>query len=249
MSRIPKIIHYVWMGKAPKTAFMQQCMDSWKKYLPDYKIVEWNEETFDIHSVPYTEQAYGCKKWAFVSDYVRLYALYTQGGVYMDTDVEVLQPLDRFLSHPAFSGFESQTDIPTGIMAAEKGNPWIKDLLDYYEGRDFIDANGHMDLTTNVTVITKITEDKYGLVRNGQYQELNGCVCLYPKEVFCPFEYIQYRSKKERDASITDNTCTIHHFAGSWQSPWIKLRSKVLSLLGENFTHWIRRQRDRMQRR
>ncbi len=234
--RIPKIIHYVWMGKGAKSELFNKCYASWKKYLPEYEIVEWNEDNFDINSNLYVRQAYECKKWAFVSDYVRLYAVYTQGGVYMDTDVEVLQPLDRFLVHGAFSGFESEMDIPTGIMAGEKGHPWYKDLLSYYDNRPFINKEGgDMDLTTNVTSITNITCEKYGLIRNGKLQYLHDDVVLYPKSFFCPLDYIKFRNSEKK---ITSETYTIHHFAGSWENT--KIKYQLLGLLGENIVNFLR---------
>ena len=106
---IPKIIHYCWFGGKPKPELAEKCIESWKKFCPDYEIVEWNEGNFNINSNLYVKQAYEAKKYAFVTDYVRLYALYTQGGIYMDTDVMVLKPLDEYLNHEAFSGFESKT--------------------------------------------------------------------------------------------------------------------------------------------
>lgn len=234
--RIPKIIHYVWMGRGQKNELFNKCYESWKKYLPEYEIIEWNEDNFDINCNLYVKQAYECKKWAFVSDYVRLYAVYTMGGVYMDTDVEVLKPLDKFLEHGAFSGFESEVDIPTGIMAGEKGHPWFRDLLAYYDNRSFVNEKGEMDMTTNVTSITNITCEKYGLKRNGQLQTLPHDLVLYPKRVFCPLDYIKYRGSQKK---ITAETYTIHHFAGSWEEGKA-LRYKVLELLGENVVNKLR---------
>ncbi len=126
---IPKIIHYCWFGrgKLPELAF--KCMDTWKKYLPDYQLRLWNEDTFDITSHPYVFEAYQSKKYAFVTDYVRLYALYHFGGIYMDTDVEVIRNLDELLDLPGFSGFESEKDVPTGIMACESHNSWAEEQL------------------------------------------------------------------------------------------------------------------------
>ena len=125
---IPKTIHYCWFGGNPLPKLAKKCIKSWKKYCPDFEIIEWNEANFDISSAPlYVRQAYEAKKWAFVTDYVRLYALTSYGGIYMDTDVEVIKPLDFFLNHDAFSGFESEKSIPTGIMASKKGNIWVKE--------------------------------------------------------------------------------------------------------------------------
>ncbi|OKP87635.1 glycosyl transferase [Paenibacillus sp. P32E] len=188
---------------------MNKCINSWKVYLPDYEIKEWNEKNFDVESNRYTQEAYKEKKWAHVTDYVRLYVLYHHGGVYMDTDVEILKNIDVFLLHSAFSGFEDINLIPTGIMGAEKNNAWIKDLLTYYDGKTFYKDNGELDLVPNTRTITELSY-KYGLVSNGQYQVLNQEVYIYPKEYFCPKEYASNKIK------ITENTYCIHHFNGSW---------------------------------
>ena len=204
---IPKIIHYCWFGGKPKPELAQKCMKSWARYCPDYRLMEWNEACFDVSAFPYAKQAYDAKKWAFVTDVVRLYALYHYGGIYMDTDVEVVRPLDRFLEHRAFSGFENETSIPTGIMAAEQGHPLIKKLLDSYESRSFL-IDGEPDLTTNVTTITKLLSAE-GFKANNQLQEVAG-ITLYPYDYFCPCDHKTMRLLR------TENTYTIHHFAGSW---------------------------------
>ena len=204
---IPKIIHYCWFGGNPLPKSAQDCIRSWKKYCPDYEIIEWNEQNFDINSNLYTKQAYENKKWAFVTDVVRLYALYHHGGIYMDTDVEVIKPLDRFLEHHAFSGFEDLTNIPTGIMAAKKGHPLFKKLVEYYDSRPFL-VDGQPDLTTNVTTITNLLLPE-GFVPNNTYQEVAG-FSLYPYDYFCP------RDIHTMKLVVTENTYTIHHFAGSW---------------------------------
>jgi len=135
---IPKTIHYCWFGRNPKPKLAQKCIKSWKKYCPDYEIIEWNEDNFDIASAPlYVRQAYEAKKWAFVTDYVRLSAMTKFGGVYMDTDVEVVKPLDRFLNHDAVSGYESESCIPTGLMACREGFPLFLEFLHYYDEASF----------------------------------------------------------------------------------------------------------------
>lgn len=134
---IPKIIHYVWLGHGEKSDKIKHCIESWKKYLPDYEIKEWNEDNFDINYNDFTRQTYEKKQYAFTSDVIRLYALYTEGGIYMDTDVEVYKPLDEFLNEPAFTGFEDINYPVTATLGAEKGNPVIKMMLDYYNCIDF----------------------------------------------------------------------------------------------------------------
>lgn len=129
---IPKKIHYCWFGKGKMPELALKCIESWRVNLPDYELKEWNENSFDINSNFYVKEAYESRKFAFVTDYVRLYALYTEGGIYMDTDVEVLKNLDPFLDLPAFSGFEDNVHIPTGIMAAEKGSVWAGWQLKYF---------------------------------------------------------------------------------------------------------------------
>ena len=208
---IPKIIHYCWFGGKQMPELAIKCIESWKKYLPEYELRLWNEETFDINANKFVKEAYRNKKYAYVTDVVRLYALYNYGGIYMDTDVEVLQPLDEFLNYPAFSGFEIDEAIPTGIMGAEKGSTWAKRELDYYEHISFIRSNGAFNTTTNVQIITDHAF-KYGFVPNGKFQIINNELAIFPKDYFCPKSY------KDGKIYLTENSYTIHHFAGSWCS-------------------------------
>ena len=207
---IPKKIHYCWFGGNPLPELAVKCIESWKKYCPDYEIIEWNERNFDLSCNKYVKEAFECKKWAFITDYVRLYAMVNQGGIYMDTDVEVLKNLDIFLKNKAFSGFERKDAIPTGIMASEQDFPLFKKLLDDYNERSFVKKDGEMDLTTNVTTITNICLN-HGLILNNQKQTIDDFT-LYSKEVFCPKSY------ETGKIECTENTYTIHHFAGSWHT-------------------------------
>lgn len=213
---IPKIIHYCWFGQGPKPELAVKCIESWKKYCPDYEIIEWNEANFDIHSNLYVEQAYEHRKYAFVTDYVRLYAMYNQGGVYMDTDVEVLKSLDEFLHHSAVSGFENSTQIPTGLMASEKNFPLFGELLKFYDTAKFINDDSSLNIVTNVETITNALLLK-GFIPNGKYQVVEG-FALYPQNVFCPDH------KKLDNKKYMENAATIHFFAGSWKSQEAKER-------------------------
>lgn len=221
---IPKIIHYCWFGHGKLPELAEKCIASWKKYHPDYKLVEWNEEKFDINSNLYVKQAYESKKYAFVTDYVRLYALYTEGGVYMDTDVEVLCSLDKFLVHPAFSGFEDVNYVPTGLMAAMKGSKWIEELMEYYDSRPFILDDHQFDMTTNTKTITDYML-KNGLILNDQYQEIKDLVVMYPHDYFCPKDHITGIIK------LTPNSVCIHHFAMSWLEPKYRHLTNIKKVL------------------
>lgn len=234
---IPKVIHYCWFGRGKMPEMALKCIESWKKYLPEYKIKEWNEDNFDLDMYPYVREAYDNRKFAFVTDVVRLYALYNEGGIYMDTDVEVLKSLDPFLHHNAFSGFEDDKNIPTGIMASEKGGRWAKENLDYYNDKHFIKDDGTMDVTTNVQTITKIMLP-YGLKQDNSYQDFPGLITFYPKDYFCPKSY------KDGKIYTTKNTVTIHHFAGSWltqKEKRIIILSKILGRKNMNILFSIKK--------
>ena len=209
---IPKIIHYCWFGRGEMPRLAKKCIRSWKKYLPDYQIKEWNEDNFDLSMFPYAKEAYERRKFAFVTDVVRLYALYIEGGIYMDTDVEVLKTLDPFLHHIAFSGFENATQVPTGIMASEKGGKWAKENLAFYEGKHFVDKDGQMNTITNVLTITDYMLN-HGLVQDNTYQDFPGLITIYPNDFFCPKCY------EDNKIYLTNNTVTIHHFEASWKTP------------------------------
>ena len=218
---IPKIIHYCWFGGKPLSKTAQKCILSWKKYLSEYEIREWNETNFDINSCEYVKEAYSARKWAFVTDYVRLYVLVNYGGIYMDTDVEVIKPLDSFLGYIAFSGFQTEHEIPTGIMACEKGYALFDMLLHDYDSRKFINEDGSYDVIhTNVVAITEFCLQR-GLILNNTFQVIDG-FALFPKDVFCAKDY------KTRSITVTENTVTIHHFAGSWTSHDEKLEHSII---------------------
>lgn len=216
---IPKIIHYCWFGENPLPELAQKCIASWRKYCPDYEIKEWNESNFDLTSCDYVREAYGAKKWAFITDYVRLYVMVKEGGIYMDTDVEVLKALDPFLRHKAFSGFEDEVSIPTGIMACEKGFPLFSKLLEDYDNRHFVLQDGKLDLTTNVVTITNLCK-KYGFIGNNTKQDICGFT-LYPRDVFCPKSHVTGL------INLTSQTVTIHHFSGSWQNKEAKISACI----------------------
>ena len=207
MDNIPKIIHYCWFGGNPHPQLVEDCIASWKKYCPHYEIIEWNEMNFDIHSNLYVEEAYHAKKWAFVSDYVRLYAMYHYGGIYLDSDVELLQPIDRFLTEEAFTGFEANDSPVTAIMGAVKEQEFIGQLLHYYDNRHFA-IDGKYDLTTNTTIITNIFKEHH-ICLNGKKQTICGCT-VYPEITFCPnnIRRIFYR--------YSNKSFCVHHFMGSW---------------------------------
>lgn len=205
---IPKVIHYIWFGGNPLTPLAEKCISSWREFCPDYEIVRWDESNFDDGGNRYFREAIEAKKWAFASDYARLKVLVENGGFYMDTDVEVLKPLDRFLSDEALSGFETESRVPTGLMACRDSFPLFARLLHDYDDRNFIKSNGQLDLTTNVTLITNACLEE-GLVLNGEKQTVAGFT-LYPKDWFCPKDHDTGRIE------LTENSHTIHHFDGSW---------------------------------
>ncbi|MGN0798564.1 MAG: glycosyltransferase family 32 protein [Christensenellales bacterium] len=205
---IPKVIHYVWVGGNPLTPLAEKCIKSWKAYCPDYEIKRWDESNFDINENVFCKEAYENKKWAFVSDYIRLKVLYEEGGIYMDSDVEVTKSLDDFLKHKAFSGFECTMKIPTGIIASEKHNPWIKLMLEYYKDKHFVHEDGSLHLIPNVLFMTELTCQNYNIKLDNTLQDLDDIV-FYPNDFFCPY-------LDEGQPLATENTATIHHFASSW---------------------------------
>ncbi len=236
---IPKIIHYCWFGRGEKPKLAERCIKSWKKYCPDYKLIEWNEDNFDINCNTYVKEAYEAKKYAFVTDYVRLYVMFNYGGIYMDTDVEVLQSLDKYLEHQAFSGFEEAAHIPTGLMACEKEFSLFGEFLHYYDDIRFINEDGTLNMQTNTITMTKICLE-HGLIQNGKFQIIDG-FALYPKEVFCPLDNATGKLYK------TANTSTIHWYAKSWTTKKQRFISKLTRpfhrIFGKDCFHWLKRRK------
>lgn len=222
---IPKIIHYCWFGRGEMPELARKCIESWKKVLPEYEIKEWNEENFDLDVYPYAREAYDNKKFAFVSDVARLYALHTEGGIYMDTDVEVLRPLDSFLHHVAFSGYETTKMLSTGIIGSEKDGIWVKKNLDYYKDKHFVNDDGSFNIVTNVTTITNYMKS-LGLNQDNSYQDFYGLITIYPKDFFSP------KSQDDGIIYLTENTVTIHHYAQSWESKTHRVLRKIILFIG-----------------
>lgn len=200
---IPKKIHYVWLGKGEKNDRIKHCIESWHKYLPDYEIKEWNEDNFDINYNDFTKHSYELKKYAFTSDVIRLYALYNEGGIYLDTDVEVYKSLDPFLNEEAFTGFECQHYPVTATMGCEKGNPIIKLFLDYYDCRDFKTYDNWSDYITyqetNTCIMSNILE-LLGINRDSNTEQHIKHFSVYPQSYFF----------------TKDEGYTYHSFNGSW---------------------------------
>ena len=213
---IPKIIHYCWFGGKTLPEEVKQYINSWRAYCPDYEIMEWNESNFDVTKNRYCHEAYKAKKWAFVSDYVRLKVLQKYGGIYMDTDVEVVRSFDDLLVYGAFMCFENNDSVSIGTLGAEKSAGVINDFLSKYEERSFIKSNGEYDLTTNLEIVTKVLDTNYNLIHNGQRQILPSKVLVLPMESFI--------AKDNTTGWIMSDSSTyaIHHYSASWFDPELK---------------------------
>ncbi|HAO07959.1 MAG TPA: glycosyl transferase [Chryseobacterium sp.] len=207
---IPKIIHYCWFGKGEKSPLIKRCIDSWKKFCPEYQIIEWNETNFDIHSSKYCKEAYENKMWAFVSDYARLKIIYENGGIYLDTDVELLRNLDFLLDDTFFCGFELNTAINTGIgFGAVINSKIAKKMLDEYGGISFVEESGRFNKTP-CTFYNSNALIKEGAVLNNTFQTREDFT-IYPTDFFSPKSYETGIVKR------TSNTVSIHHFTSSWE--------------------------------
>lgn len=234
---IPKKIHYCWFGRNPLPESALKCIASWQKHLPDYEIIEWNEDNFNVNSIPYTRQAYNAKKYAFVSDYARFKILYEQGGLYFDTDVEIIKPMDDIINQGAFMGIEKSLATTKGIgtigvnaglgLGAEAGLPIFKSILDFYNGRQFIG-----ETETVVTIVTQILM-LHGLKNENEMQLVEG-VRIYPDEYFCPMD------STTGLLSITPSTVSIHHYSCSWIDHnslgfrLYQLKKKLIKIFGAN---------------
>lgn len=209
-TNIPKRIYYCWFGGNPIPEFAQSCIATWKKHCPDYEIVEINENNFDLDCCRYVKEAYEAGKWAFVSDVARLHALVNNGGIYLDTDVELKKSFDELLTNEAVCSFESADSICTAVMMCKKDHPLFSEMLKGYNDSVFIKPDGTYDTTTNVSRLTALCQ-KYGMVSNNSIQVVNH-VLLLTSEYFSPKNFF---TKK---ISATENTVAIHHFDGSWIS-------------------------------
>lgn len=220
---IPKVIHYCWFGGGEKDELTTKCIETWKRVCPDYIIKEWNENNYDVTKNRYMYEAYQEKRWGFVSDYARLDIVYENGGIYLDTDVEVIKPFDDLLDVRAFFGFESSASryaVNTGGgFGAAKGEPFLKGLLHTYDTLRFKNENGTLNLTPCPTLNSEYFVDN-GFLMNNQFQIING-VALYPCEYFSPFSLENNKGKQTR------NTYSIHHYNASWLSPEEKKRLRA----------------------
>ena len=227
---IPKIIHYCWFGRNPLPELALKCIESWKKFLPEYEIKEWNEDNYDVHKIPYISQAYDAKKYAFVSDYARFDILYQYGEIYFDTDVEVIKDLSPIIEAGAFMGIEKDGSINAGLgVSSSAATEIFKEILDSYTEENFINKDGSLNLKTVVTRVSDIFK-KYGFTDEEKIQEVKGYK-IYPTEYFCPKNYFT------GEINITENSYTIHLYDGSWASPatqkYVQQRQSLIKRFGK----------------
>jgi len=209
-NRIPKKIHYIWVGKNPIPKDIQKCMDTWGKHLEGYEVKRWDESNFDIDSHPFCKAAYEAKKWAYVSDYIRAYVIYNEGGIYLDTDILLLDNFDSFLNNRAFVGFENYDHPFTAVFGAEKKHPFVKEILDYY---DNLDAYSFDFKNNNTISVSDILINKFGCKIGNQYQVLKEDICVYPSTVLC---------------NPSKDSVSIHVFTGTWLGNKKSLKYKIM---------------------
>lgn len=227
---IPKVIHYCWFGGNPLPELAQKCIASWQKHMPDYEIKQWNEANFDINrcNCSYIKEAYDAGKWAFVSDYVRFYLLYNYGGVYFDTDVELIRPINNILDIGPYMGMEKTSQskrilVNPGLgIAAPAGLEIYKKIIEYYNEQHFIDVNGNIDQTTVVHRVTSLLKEyEWDDVGNNIIKVKN--IYVYPSEYFCPMDYFSGQ------INISSKTYSIHHYVASWMSQDDKKNTEIFN--------------------
>lgn len=238
---IPRKIHYCWLSEEPYPEKIRQCLDSWKEKLSDYEIVKWDLNRFPIEKCKWVQQAYEARKFAFAADYIRLYALAVEGGIYLDSDVEVLKPFDDLLNLPYFVCKEnSPQGIEAATIGAEKGCEWIKKCLEYYNNRDFIDKEGRQSTTVLPSIMMSILSKNYIIKEIDNHREVycnTNCIYLLPSTYFSPKNYVN------KKIEITNQTYSIHHFAGTWQPLWKRFLLLIwvpFSVKFPKITHYIK---------
>lgn len=218
---IPKKIHYIWVGKNPKPKVIHDSIKTWKKNLPNFEIIEWNEDNFNVHENKYIEQAYQAKKWAFVSDYIRARVIEQEGGIYLDTDVRVIDDLTPLLDNEAFIGFENKNYLSAAVFGARAGHPFIKDMVDYYQNRNFeFDVNNQL-AGVNSFSVTNILMDRYGLKAGNYEQELRTGIHVYGDGILCN------PSRKSK---------SIHLFTGTWLEGKNSLKHNMVTFLKKHIS-------------
>ncbi|MCH5319976.1 MAG: glycosyl transferase [Paramuribaculum sp.] len=241
MEEIPKIIHYCWFGGKPIGKKAKRCIKSWKKYLPDFEIQRWDESNFDVNMIPFTSEAYAAKKFAFLTDYARFWILYNHGGLYFDIDVELIKPLHHIVANGAFMGCERDWDpskpaeylgVNPGLgVGGPAGHPFFKKMMGFYQKRHFFDENGNPDYTTVVNLTTNVLVDS-GLKNSDKIQRVED-VNVYPRRYFCPMDI------DTRQIELSEDTCSIHYYNGSWLSRTERFKSKIKPIVGARLTRFV----------
>lgn len=240
MGTIPKILNYCWFGKGEKSKLIQFCISTWEKMLPEYEIIEWNENNFDINLAPvYVKQAYQCKKYAFVSDYVRIQVLYNYGGIYLDTDVEVVKSLRDILDNETFvSGFVTENLLTAAFIASVPRHPFLAEFIRIYDNRSFQLEDGRLDIVPINDYLTALAIN-YGLKDNNTLQMIDAHMKIYPVEYFTGYDMFNSHIKK------TEHTYMIHHMMGTWLeksfSDTLKMSFKkmLIKIMGpDRFDSW-----------
>ena len=228
---IPKIIHYCWLSDDPIPAPLQKYMKSWKKYLPEYEFWLWNLDRFDINSSMWVQEAFRAKKYAFAADYIRCYALYNYGGIYLDMDVEVLKPFDDLLNLPYFIGMEdSPAAIEAAIIGVEKKHALFQEMMDYYKNRHFVSPSGNYDMRTLPDIMRQIIDEKFHYTQITSISDFEKVpiqeICIFPRDWFSP------KSLHDGKIHLTEKSYAIHHFSGSWVSPLRKKIRRIVIFIG-----------------
>ena len=230
---IPKIIHYCWFGGSEYPSSVKKCIQSWKKYCPDYKLMLWDEACLSKYDSRFLRQAIELKKWAFAADYIRLMALYEYGGIYLDTDVELVRSPNEFVEHEVFLGFERSDSVASAVIGSVPHHQFIGALAEEYTDRSLLLPTGEPDLTPNVVYITRELV-RQGLKTDNSRQVVKG-IAVYPCEYFSP------KSLDTGRIRVTKNTCAIHHFKASWMPLKNRINTHIAWLLGPTMTAKIKK--------